>query len=116
MGTQLCAPNLFATLDKLQEEQLAFDNPAISAEDPLYNVFLVETAPNTPPSSQNPSGPLLQEVEPQGSPQTSQCKPSQLNAADVAFFMHQPAHPLAPGIIIYPNNISMNNNDSPSDN
>ncbi|KAJ9060491.1 hypothetical protein DSO57_1030480 [Entomophthora muscae] len=87
-------------------------------------MVFVKTKPNTP-SSQNSPGPLLQEVQPQGTSQTSQCKPSQLGAADMAFsqasandwaHIKADALMLAPDISIYPNNVSMNNDDSSSDN
>ncbi|KAJ9054575.1 hypothetical protein DSO57_1012855 [Entomophthora muscae] len=44
------------------KELLDFDDPTITEEAAHYNVVLVETAPNTPPSSPGPSDFLLQEI------------------------------------------------------
>ncbi|KAJ9087117.1 hypothetical protein DSO57_1036473, partial [Entomophthora muscae] len=116
--------NLFAPLNGLQEEQLAFDDPLLQQRTQFTRWSLLKPS-LTPPSSQNSSGPLPQEVQPQGTPQTSQWKPSQLGAADMAFsqtsasdWAHITADALmlAPDISIYPNNVSMNNDDSSSDN
>ncbi|KAJ9077731.1 hypothetical protein DSO57_1013996 [Entomophthora muscae] len=49
--------NLFTHL----EELLDFDNPALAKKANHYNIVVVETAPNTPPSSPGPSDSLLQE-------------------------------------------------------
>ncbi|KAJ9077563.1 hypothetical protein DSO57_1015576 [Entomophthora muscae] len=51
-------PNLFTPL----EELLDFDDPTLVKEVNPYNVFTVETAPNTPSSSPGPSDFLLQET------------------------------------------------------
>ncbi|KAJ9057829.1 hypothetical protein DSO57_1019007 [Entomophthora muscae] len=51
-------PNPFTPLQEL----LDFDDPAVAEEAACYNVVLVETAPNTPPSSPSPSDFLLQEI------------------------------------------------------
>ncbi|KAJ9072615.1 hypothetical protein DSO57_1025701 [Entomophthora muscae] len=122
--TQFCAPQPIRPPQQTQEKQLAFDNPLLQQRTCFTRWSLLKPS-LTPPSSQNPSGPLFQEVQPQGTPQTSQCKPSQLGAADMAFsqapangWAHITADALmlAPDISIYPNNVSMNNDDSSSDN
>ncbi|KAJ9071666.1 hypothetical protein DSO57_1034665 [Entomophthora muscae] len=90
-------------LDVLQKKQLNFDNPAIAAEDLIYNMVLVNTVPNTSLSSQKSLRGLPQEVEPR-----AHLKPSSARPVNWVLLMwlsarHQPIQPmtgLAPQLML----------------
>ncbi|KAJ9071085.1 hypothetical protein DSO57_1000760 [Entomophthora muscae] len=96
------------------KKQLKFGNPAIAAENLIYNMVLVNTVPNTPLSSQKFLGGLPQEVEPRDHLKPSTFSQAPANTANDWACATADALTLSPSLNIYPKNINLCENDSPS--